>query len=39
MVIKWQEDIAYRVATGWIYREAVEKGFAPGPQMKEITLG
>jgi hypothetical protein len=39
MVIEWREDIAYRVAIGWIYLEAVEKSFELGPQMKEITLG
>ena len=39
MIIEWHENVAYRLAVGWIYTEALARSFPPGVQWKETALG
>jgi hypothetical protein len=38
MLLEWNEGIAERRGLGIMYKEAVERSFAPGPLWKEIFL-
>ena len=31
-------EVCHRVATGWVYKELVFRGYPPGPQWEEVVL-
>lgn len=39
LLVERKDGIAYRLAGGWIYRDALTLSFSPGPTWTEIVLG